>query len=106
DSVEIVHARGVLHRDLKPENAFLTSGSPERVRLLDFGLTRALTVADARLTRAGRVIGTTEYMSPEQLRHGAAVDERADIYSLGVVLFELLTLRLPFVGDRAAIEQG
>ncbi|WP_437874785.1 protein kinase domain-containing protein [Sorangium sp. So ce513] len=109
--LEAAHARGVAHRDLKPENIFLL-GAGGRAVLLDFGLAK-LTSADgepaasAAATRAGAVVGTPEYMAPELLRGGAApVDPRADIYAFGVILFELLTLRPPFVGDANAVEHG
>ncbi|MCA8976102.1 MAG: serine/threonine protein kinase, partial [Planctomycetes bacterium] len=104
-----VHARGILHRDLKPSNIMVTTeGHP---LLLDFGLARVGAAADTpRLTRSGVELGSLAYMSPEQLR-GEAVDERTDVYSLGVTLYELLALALPFaaVGDaelRLAIELG
>jgi tetratricopeptide (TPR) repeat protein len=108
DAVAAAHACGVLHRDLKPENIFLAGSDPEVATLIDFGLVRALQVdADApSLTRTGVVIGTPEYMSPEQLSGDGDVDQKTDIYALGVILFELLTLRIPFAGDRAQIEQG
>ncbi len=89
------HARGVLHRDLKPSNVLVTAdGVP---KLLDFGVARVLDGrGDATVTRAGQVVGTLAYMSPEQLAAGEdAVDVRSDVYSLGVVLHELLSERLP-----------
>jgi hypothetical protein len=102
------HEHGIVHRDLKPENIFLTSSLPVAVRLLDFGLTRStqLRVDEPVLTRAGTIIGTPEYMAPEQLDGASSVDVRADIYAAGIILFELLTLRVPFVGSRAEIEHG
>lgn len=83
-------------RDVKPNNVMI--GRDGSVRLLDFGLARGAGIDIATLTRTGTVLGTPGYMSPEQFdAHG--VDERSDIYSLGVVLFEVLTGRLPFVGQ-------
>ncbi|WP_437730676.1 protein kinase domain-containing protein [Sorangium sp. So ce1335] len=109
--LEATHARGVVHRDLKPENLFLL-GSSGRAVLLDFGLAKLASAdgepaASAAATRAGDIVGTPEYMAPELLRGGAArIDPRADIYAFGVILFELLTLRPPFVGDANAVEHG
>ncbi|WP_437670051.1 protein kinase domain-containing protein [Sorangium sp. So ce131] len=109
--LEAAHARGVVHRDLKPENIFLI-GASGRAVLLDLGLAKR--VGDAgdagetlAATRAGDVVGTPEYMAPELLRGDAAqADVRADLYAFGVILFELLTRRPPFVGGEDAIEHG
>ncbi|WP_437669932.1 serine/threonine-protein kinase [Sorangium sp. So ce131] len=98
------HAQGIVHRDVKPSNLFLTSaadGSP-CVKVLDFGISKMTHVEDHALTRVGGVLGSPLYMSPEQLRSASDVDGRADIYSLGVVLFELLTGRPPFVAHDLA----
>jgi serine/threonine-protein kinase len=91
------HAKGFVHRDLKPENVFVTTEDGQlQVKLLDFGLTKLAESAEpTRKTRKGTVMGTPQYMSPEQAR-GREVDPTADIYSLGVVLYECLTGRLPF----------
>lgn len=97
------HAAGVIHRDLKPANLMLTPNSHgvAQVKVMDFGIARMFDQAgaaageDARLTRAGSWVGTIEYASPEQIR-GEAVDGRADLYSLAIVLYELLTGKLPF----------
>lgn len=104
-AVEAAHTRGVIHRDLKPENVILGDG---HAALLDFGLTLGAAPADREegLTRAGTIVGTTDYMAPEQIRGDPGLDARADIYSFGVILFELLTLRPPFTGERGAIERG
>jgi serine/threonine protein kinase/tetratricopeptide (TPR) repeat protein len=92
------HAHGIIHRDIKPANVIVSpDGTP---RILDFGL--ALLTGQTRMTRDGSTIGTAAYMSPEQLR-GEPVDERTDIWSLGVILYEMLTRRLPFRGE---FEQG
>src|SRR5262245_13227439 len=102
DAVEAAHARGVVHRDLKPGNVKLTPDGT--VKVLDFGIAKAL---DARTTGApvttsatqtGAVLGTPAYMSPEQAR-GTSVDERADIWAFGCVLFEMLAGRPPFASQ-------
>ena len=87
------HALGIVHRDVKPNNVMLQSDGA--VRLLDFGLARGRGVDMATLTKTGVIVGTPAYMSPEQFQ-ALAVDERSDVYSLGAVLFELLTAKLPF----------
>jgi serine/threonine-protein kinase len=99
------HKRGIVHRDLKPENVFLVDflGDPDFVKLLDFGIAQiidrdGMSGAGARVTQAGTVIGTPEYMSPEQVR-GEVPDRRADIYALGCLLYEMLTGQPPFTGD-------
>ncbi len=90
------HGRGVVHRDLKPENVLL--GDDGRVRLVDFGLSRIVrgeALATTRLTRTDVILGTYEYMAPEQRTGAPDVDERADLYALGVILYEMLTGALP-----------
>ena len=88
------HRQGIVHRDIKPENIMLTREGA--VKVADFGLARAY--ADAQITEAGTVTGTVQYLSPEQLQ-GEPADPRTDLYALGIVAYELLTGRLPFVGE-------
>jgi tetratricopeptide (TPR) repeat protein/predicted Ser/Thr protein kinase len=94
----VAHARGIVHRDVKPSNLFLVEGDPAHVKLLDFGIARIQAANDA-MTRTGIAIGTPRYMAPEQARGSRDVDARADVFSLGCVLFECLTGRPPFPGD-------
>lgn len=95
DAVHHGHLQGVVHRDLKPQNVLVDENG--RAKVIDFGIARSMG-NDAHLTEGGVVLGTLHYMSPEQLR-GRAVDLRSDVYSLGVVLFELIAGRRPFVFD-------
>jgi len=90
------HERGVLHRDVKPENILLARG---RALIADFGLARAIGAADyTKLTATGVIVGTVYYMSPEQLREEPDLDQRTDIYSLGCILYEMLSGEPPFSG--------
>src|SRR5262245_10029488 len=104
DALNASHEQGIIHRDLKPENIFLCNNrGPGRdfVKVLDFGLAK-LTLSDQKVshkTRTGSVMGTPYYMSPEQCEGKIEIDHRADIYSLGVLLFEMLTGKVPFGGD-------
>src|SRR5690349_15668982 len=98
------HAAGIVHRDLKPSNLFLTrrpEGTP-LVKVMDFGIAKAGGRMDARLTDSAAIMGSPSYMAPEQLKSARDVDARADVWSLGVVLFELVTARRPFDGDTVA----
>jgi eukaryotic-like serine/threonine-protein kinase len=93
-ALQHAHRQGIVHRDVKPENLMVTRDGV--VKVADFGLARAF--ADAQITEAGNVIGTVQYLAPEQLQ-GEPADPRTDLYALGVVAFELLTGRLPFTGE-------
>ena len=92
------HHEGIIHRDLKPENVILMETSPGRyhARLLDFGIAKRTDDDEPRLTQAGMVFGTPEYMSPEQAR-GKPVDARSDLYALGTMLYELMVGEPPFL---------
>src|SRR4051812_35507735 len=99
DALDAAHARGLVHRDVKPANVLVADpGGAEHCYLTDFGLTKQTAPADTSATQTGTVMGTAHYIAPEQLR-GDAVDARTDVYSLGCVLFELLSGRPPFVRD-------
>ena len=94
-ALEAIHEAGILHRDLKPANVmFRRDGS---LALIDFGLAKRIRL-EAAITGSGQIFGTPYYMSPEQ-GHGVAVDERSDLYSLGVILYEMLTSRRPYVAS-------
>src|SRR5579862_9252337 len=88
------HQAGIVHRDVKPENVLLTADG--RVKVVDFGLARA--TAAVSNTRAGQIIGSVNYIAPEQVT-GAVTDARTDVYSAGILLFEMLTGRQPFTGE-------
>ncbi len=95
-ALDYSHRAGIIHRDIKPANVMLTPDG--KVKVMDFGIARAIADTSSAMTQTAAVIGTAQYLSPEQAR-GETVDARSDIYSTGCVLYELLTGRPPFVGD-------
>src|SRR5690606_15163087 len=98
-ALEYSHRALLVHRDVKPGNIMVTQTG--QVKVMDFGIARAVSDSSATVTDTSAVLGTAQYFSPEQAR-GETVDARTDLYSTGVVLFELLTGRAPFQGERAA----
>src|SRR5882724_3134055 len=101
-ALRAAHEHGIIHRDMKPENVFLIQreGRPDFVKVLDFGIAKSVNVDDGgpRLTQAGMIFGTPEYMSPEQAQ-GQTPDHRVDVYALGCVMYHLLTGTVPFTAD-------
>lgn len=95
-ALEYSHRAGVIHRDIKPANIMMTPAG--QVKVMDFGIARAITDTSATVAQTTSILGTAAYFSPEQAR-GETVDARTDLYSTGIVLFELLTGRPPFIGD-------
>jgi serine/threonine-protein kinase len=100
-ALDAVHQRGIVHRDLKPANLFLArrTDNTDLVKVLDFGIAKLKTTDGQSGTKTGTAIGTAHYMSPEQARGERAVDTRSDVYSLGVILYELLSGKKPYDGE-------
>ena len=94
-ALEFAHRTGIVHRDIKPQNVMLDRDG--NVKVMDFGIARA---GDSGMTEVGSILGTAQYLAPEQAR-GQRVDERSDLYSVGIVLYEMLTGTVPFKGDSA-----
>src|SRR5580704_1291434 len=94
EGLAFAHSRGIIHRDVKPANLFVTTDG--QVKILDFGVAR---IASSKLTRSGLLVGTPDYMSPEQVM-GMVVDQRSDVFSAGAVFYQLLTGRKPFSAKR------
>jgi serine/threonine protein kinase len=96
DALAYSHQHGIVHRDIKPANVIMTHGG--QIKVMDFGIARALHGASTTMTQTGMVMGTPQYLSPEQAL-GKTVDTRSDLYATGCLLYELLALRPPFVGE-------
>ena len=105
-ALKAAHAKGIVHRDLKPDNVFLVpdpDGREARVKVLDFGIAKLANppTSDRRRTQTGVLMGTPKYMAPEQAREAGTIDHRADLYSLGCIVYELLCGEPPFIAEGA-----
>jgi serine/threonine protein kinase len=96
EALDYAHSKGIVHRDIKPSNIILTRD--DGIKLTDFGIAHIEDIAAGQQTRAGEILGTPVYMAPEQVA-GSGADRRSDLYSLGVILYEMITGRRPFSGD-------
>jgi eukaryotic-like serine/threonine-protein kinase len=102
EALEAAHAKGIVHRDIKPENIFVQAQPPDSVKLVDFGIAKLagdFRAGQVHQTRSGAMMGTPLYMSPEQCRDSGKIDFRTDLYSLGCVMFEMLTGHPPFTQE-------
>jgi len=104
DALQYAHSKGVVHRDIKPENILIDAAGS--VKIADYGLAKIASIDQPRLTKSNFVMGTPHYMAPEQIENSSTVDHRADIYSLGVVFYEMLTGELPLGRFKAPSERA
>lgn len=106
-ALAVVHAQGIVHRDLKPANIMLIQDplteTHDWVKVLDFGVAKLITGSDGVQTRSGMLLGTPEFMSPEQCKSARVVTDKSDVYSLGVMLYQMLSGRLPFRSNSQAM---
>jgi serine/threonine protein kinase len=104
-ALSAAHKKGIVHRDMKPDNIYLVEHGPRdpHVKVLDFGISKfASHMATSPGTAVGAAMGTPYYMAPEQLRDASAVDARADVYAMGVIMYQALTGRVPYMADSLA----
>ena len=94
--MSVAHAAGIVHRDLKPANILINTDG--LLKIVDFGLAAAMSHSNSRVTKTGHMVGTPSYMAPEQVR-GLAIDQRTDLYALGVIMYEMFTGLAPYIAD-------